>query len=250
MRGYRMVKWHDDDNFWVKMAPMLFPPERMDAAASEVDAILNLTRIQSGSVLDMGCGVGRHSLELARRGFTVTGVDRTHVYLKNAEEQASAEKLDIEFIQADMRNFQRIKEYDAVVSMFTTFGYFETQAENEQVLININNALKSPGVLIMEMMGKEVLARIFRERGWQQIGKYYFLEERSISRDWSWVENRWILIGEDEHYEVEISHWVYSAAELQAMLMASGFKDVQFYGDLAGSPYDTTANRLVAVAQK
>ncbi len=149
-----------------------------------------------------------------------------------------------------MRDFQRNEKFDAALSLFTTFGYFENPAENEQVLLKINKALKSPGVLVMEMMGKEILARIFLERGWQQVGEYYFLEERSISRDWSWVENRWILISEDERYEVKISHWVYSAVELRGMLTAYGFREVQIYGDLAGAPYDTNANRLVVVAKK
>ena len=120
--------------------------------------------------MDIGFGVCRHSLELARRGFAVSGVDLTHGFLQKAEVQASAEKLDIEFIQADMRNFHPREEFDVVLVMFTTFGFFETPAENEQVLININNAIKSPGVLMMEMMGKEVLARIFQGRGWQQVG--------------------------------------------------------------------------------
>jgi SAM-dependent methyltransferase len=245
-----MVKWHDDDDFWIKMAPVMFSPTRLEATREEVDTILALIGIQSGGILDMGCGVGRHSIELARRGFQVTGVDRTQVYLQEAGELAEAEGVNVEFLLADMRDFHHKEKYDAALSLFTSFGYFETPAENQQVLHNIYEALKSPGVLVMDMMGKEILARIFLERGWQQVGDYYFLEERTISRDWSWVENRWILIGEDERYEVEISHWVYSAAELKAMLIESGFRDVQVYGDLAGAPYDTNASRLVAVAKK
>lgn len=245
-----MVKWHDDDKFWEKMTPVLFPLTRIEAASEEIDAVLSLSEIQSGAILDMGCGIGRHSLELARRGFQVTGVDRTQIYLSKAAQQADGQGLDIKFIKADMRDFQSEEEFDGALSLFTTFGYFEAPAENQQVIHNIYEALKSRGVLVMDMMGKEILARIFLERGWQQVGDYYFLEERSISRDWSWIENRWILIGDDEHYEMEVSHWVYSAAELKAMLMVSGFRDIQIYGDLAGAPYDISAKRLVAVAKK
>ena len=64
-----MVKWHDDDKFWEKMTPVLFPLARIEAASEEIDAVLSLADIQNGVVLDMGCGVGRHSIELARRGF-------------------------------------------------------------------------------------------------------------------------------------------------------------------------------------
>jgi len=245
-----MVVWHDDDEFWVKMAPVLFPPGRIETARGEVNAILSLIGIQSGSALDMGCGVGRHSIELARRGFDVTGVDRTQAYLHEAEKRAEAEGLKIDFFQTDMREFSMQEEFDAAFSLFTTFGYFDPPTENEQVLLNIHTALKPSGVLVLDLMGKEILARIFQKRGWQRVGDYFFLEEREISRDWSWIENRWILIGDGEHYEVDICHWVYSAAELKAMLISSGFREVQVFGNLDGASYDTSAERLVMVAKK
>ena len=119
-----MVKWHDDDKFWEKMIPVLFPLARIEASSSEIDAVLCLAGIQNGAVLDMGCGVGRHSIELARRGFHVTGVDRTQVYLSKATNQADGQGLDIKFIKADMREFQRDEEFDGALSLFTTFGYF------------------------------------------------------------------------------------------------------------------------------
>ena len=99
-------------------------------------------------------------------------------------------------------------------------------------------------------MGKEILARIFRERDWREEGGVMWLEERKVSKDWSWIDNRWILLRGDKRQEFRVSHRLYSAAELAALLRECGFGKVEIHGDLAGSPYDHTAERLVVVAQK
>jgi hypothetical protein len=64
------------------------------------------------------------------------------------------------------------------------------------------------------------------------------------------MENRWLLLKEGQHHEYQISHWLYSASELTAMLEVAGFSTVEVYGDLEGAPYDHEARRLVAVAHK
>jgi hypothetical protein len=149
-----------------------------------------------------------------------------------------------------MRRFCRPQAFDAAVSLFTSFGYFEDPAENRQVLANIRDSLRDEGSLILEMMGKEVLARIFRERDWSEQDGILFLEERKVSKDWSWMENRWILLRGQERREFEVSHWLYSATELSAMLKECGFSSVDVYGDLEGAPYDHRARRLVVVAHR
>ena len=246
-----MDTWHESDTFWKTMAATMFHEQRWDAAPGEVDQIIRLLGISPGStILDLGCGPGRHTLELARRGFSVTGVDRTAAYLEEARARASAEDLAIEFVQEDMRRFHRPDAFDAALSMFTSFGYFEDPAENRQVLVNVNRSLKDNGVLLVELMGKEVLARIFTERDWSEDEGAFLLQERQVSRNWSWMENRWILLQGAERHEFKISHWLYAASELTTLLMACGFGAVGIFGDLEGAPYDHTAKRLVAVARK
>ena len=243
--------WHEDDAFWATFASSMFTPERWEAVVEEVDQLLALTKIEPGSrVLDLCCGPGRHALELARRGYLVTGVDRTAAYLGKAREEADTDGLCAEFVQEDMRRFCRPAEFDAALNLFTAFGYFEDQDEDRKVLINLHRSLKAGGTLVMDLMGKERLARVFRERDWHEVDGALMLVERRICQNWSWIENRWLLITDGDRKEFRVSHRLYSASELDALLTECGFSSVAIHGDLSGAPYDHEAKRLVAVARK
>lgn len=245
------LEWHDEDQFWELFAPFMFPEERILATPVEVDMVLDLIQPTLGAhILDLGCGPGRHSLELARRGYQVTGIDRTRRFIENAAHTAEVENLGLEFLLADMRQFSRSTYYESVISMFTSFGYFEDPNENQRVLDNVYLSLKPGGTFLIELMGKEILARIFRERDWQEIDGVYHLQERRIAKNWSWLENRWLLISENEKHEYHVDHWVYSGFELAVMLKEAGFETVKLFGGIDGSPFDNEARRLVAVATK
>jgi len=245
-----MKAWHEDDAFWEAFGPLMFTEKLWAAAPADVDAILELVDLPSGaSVLDLGCGVGRHALELARRRYQVTGVDRTAAYLAEARERARKEGLRGAFLMADMREFVRPAAFDMVLSLCTSFSYFEDAADNKKVLINVARSLKPQGRFVLQLMGKEVLARIFQARDWREQNGTYFLQERTLSDNWGWMRNRWILIQDGSVQEFNVSHWIYSAAELVSLLTSSGFAHVDIYGDLSGAPYDQAAKRLVAVAR-
>jgi SAM-dependent methyltransferase len=247
-----MKTWYEDDDFWRTMAPALFAQRRWEDASLEVDGVLRLTEIPAGSrVLDLCCGPGRHCLELARRGFQVTAVDRNAEYLDCARIQAEKEDLEIEFIQEDMRRFRRPSAFYLALSLYTSFGYFKDPQEDVRVIENLWASLKPGGKLVMEMMGREVLTRVFRERDWQPVEDGgFFLEERKPSLDWTWMNNRWILVKDGAVKKFQISHRVYGAADLTRVLHASGFGMVDLYGSLQGSHYDHVAKRLVVAAIK
>lgn len=247
-----MSVWHEDDAFWETMAPHMFTERRLEATPEEVDNVIGLLDREPGAyILDLACGPGRHTLELARRGYRVTGVDRTTAYLQRAREQAAEENLDVEFMQADMRAFRQPETFDAAVNLFTSFGYFEDPVDDLQVAQNLHASLKPGGRLLMEMMGKEVLARIFRERDWRgNEDGVLFLEEREIRGGWDWIDNRWIMIDGTERREFTLGYRLYSGAELAELLREAGFASVRLYNGLSGGPYDNTAARLAALAEK
>ncbi len=243
--------WYEDDEFWQVVYPLLFHETQWANAPYEVDQILDMTGLEGETaVLDLCCGPGRHSLELARRGFQVTGVDQTASFLDEARRRANEEKLTVEWVQADMREFVRPNAFDAALLLFTSFGYFEEADDNRQVLVNIANSLKPGGNLVLEMQGKENLARMFLPKNWNEFDGTFWLQERCIVNDWNQIQNRWIVIREDARFEYFLTHWLYSAGEITELLHDSGFSMVSVYGGPDKAPYDHTARGLFVVGQK
>ena len=100
-------------------------------------------------ILDVGCGTGRHAIELSKRGYAVTGVDLSESQLKRAREKASKENLKIEFLQGDARNLPFKNDFNLVIMLCEGgFPLMETDEMNFQILQSATNALKDKGKLI------------------------------------------------------------------------------------------------------
>jgi SAM-dependent methyltransferase len=245
--------WHEDDEFWGTFTRTLFSEQRWENAPKEVEGIIALLGIEPGAhVLDLCCGVGRHSLEMARLGYRVTGVDRTREYLDLARQKAADEGLEVEFLEGDMRTFRRPGAFDAIVNLFTSFSFFEDPNEDKKVVVNVQQSLRPGGMFLIDLMGKENIARIFLQHDWhEEEDGTLMLQERKVSEDWSWMENRWIQIKRSgKRKEYIFSHRLYSATELKNLLKECGFNDVRAHGDFKGAPYDQNAKRLVVLGRK
>jgi SAM-dependent methyltransferase len=244
------MDWFEDDRFWVEFGPMLFTAQRAQATPAEVEGFVRLAGLTTGSeVLDLCCGPGRHSLALAARGMRVTALDRTRAYLDQLSLTAKTQELDLTVVEQDMRGDLGASRYDAILNAFTSFGYFDDPADDLHVLQAALRALKPGGTLVMDILGKEVLARGWQERFWTWLpdGRL-LLEERVVERDWGWVRNHWTVLKGAERKDYELRHRLYSGAELRALLQEAGFETVALFGGLDGSAYDRQAWRLVAVA--
>jgi SAM-dependent methyltransferase len=245
------LDWHEDDRFWAQTAPFLLSRRRWEAAPEEVEKIVSLLGLAPGAaVLDLCCGPGRHAFELARRGFRVTGVDRTMAFLAEAQQRAQAEGLDLELVQEDMRRFLRPQGFDAAINMFTSFGFFAAPEDDLLVLRNVSASLRPGGRFLIEMNGKEVLARIFRPRDWTEHDGALILEERELLEGWSRIRSRWIIVRDGKREEFTLTLCLYSGAELPAALQGADFRTMELFGSLDGVPYDQNARRLVALATK
>ncbi len=240
-----------DETFWEKMYTFLFSERKFNDAEQEISSVLDLTAIESGDVLDLACGPGRHATVLAKRGFNVTGVDLTPFLLRQAKELARKESITIEWVQEDMRSFERPEAFDLAINLFTSFGYFEDSRDDIRVLRNVYQSLREGGALVMEMAGKECLASVFAPTGSQKLPDGQVLvERRQVINDWSRIRNEWIVIEGNTATTFEFEVTVYSGQELKGRLFEAGFSEVALFGGYDGSEYGLNARRLVAVARK
>ena len=237
---------------WESIAPVMFDDRRWSEAPGEVAAAVALAEVKPGaSVLDVACGSGRHVLELARLGYEAVGLDITESFVDTGRSLATSQALAAEFVCDDMRTFVREEAFDAAFVFSTSFGYFEDPADDIAVLRNVRASLKPGGVFLIELVGKEVLARTLRPPVWASENGVILLNEQRVRDDWSWADHYTAFVSAQGQgwQEFVLSHRLYSAVELKAALATAGFGEVQCYGGFDGSPYGPAAAALVAVAR-
>jgi SAM-dependent methyltransferase len=248
--------WFEDEEFWKAYASLMFDDDRWAEVPAVVDALLDRAglprRVAPGkrppSVLDTCCGVGRHSIELASRGFDVTGIDITTAYLEAARESAAALEPRPVFVRADLRGFVRPAAYDLALNLFRSFGYFDDPAEDLVALRNIRASLSPGGTFILETLGKEVAALDFMEGEWFERDGWTVLTEYKVAGDWEGLVHRWVLLREGERIDRSFTLRLYSAHEIKALLHEAGFSAAEVYGSPEGGAYDETAHTMVVVA--
>jgi SAM-dependent methyltransferase len=245
-----MADWFADEEFWTETYAFEFPDPVLDAGVAEVDRALALGGVRGGAALDLGCGPGRHAVPLARRGFRVTAVDLSAFHLAKAHTRAQAAGVSIELVRADMRTFVRADAFDLAVSLFTTFGYFEDAGDDLRVLERVHRSLRPGGVLVLDVVSRERLARVVHSaRTERSAAGARLIERHEIVGDGTRVHNEWTVVRDGRARTFEFVLRVYSGPDLEALLAAAGFTTVRLYGALDGRPYDDHAERLVAVAQ-
>src|SRR5260370_24585009 len=158
----RKKEWFDDDAFWRELYTFMFPETRVADAHEHIAKALALAKPRGKSVLELCCGPGRCSIALAKKGLRVTGVDKTEYLLNKARGKAKAARVNIEWVQQDMRDFVRPGSFALVLSMFTSFGYFDDRQDDMTVLQNMFTSLQPGGACLIEVLGKERLAKILQ----------------------------------------------------------------------------------------
>lgn len=246
------MEWFEDETLWRELYPYVFGVERVAAGAGQVAQIVALSGVGDGCVLDLCCGVGRHAVEFARRGFAVTGVDRSRYLLARAREKAEAEAVAVEWVTDDMREFVRPGGFDLACSLFTSFGYFQKEEDNLRVLRNMRASLRDGGTLVMDMVGKEHM----RQQGMAARQTRFadgavLIQQPHANADWTRLASEWTVARADgRRSSYRFEHSLYSGEGLRACLGECGFGEVRVFGDLGGAPYTAEAPRLVAVARK
>ena len=229
--------------------PELFGPLEGNAE-KEVEEILGLLAVPPGSAVeDLGCGRGRHSIPLARRGYVVTGVDLSDKMLGIARSRALREGVSVEWLREDMRVFRRPGAFDLCLSLFTSFGFFN-DLENQRVLDNVGVSLKEGGILLLDL--RNAGKGLSRLEDWDQTievpsGKLWMsirFNRRTMRATAEHVLNRQDGIRISSTFDVR----VYSMDELGMMLGKAGMRVKNFFGSLSGDPFTDESGRMVIVS--
>ena len=154
-RPKRSKPWFEEvfDEDYLRTLPFLRPDQTL-REVEFVAAALNCPA--GGELLDIGCGYGRHAIELVQRGFNVTGLDLSLPLLIRAADEAQRRALSVNFVHADMREMAFEQQFDGAYCMLTSFGYFDEEA-NLRVAERIARALKPGARLLLDIVNRDYM---------------------------------------------------------------------------------------------
>jgi SAM-dependent methyltransferase len=245
--------WFDGyfEEEWLDEIALHTPEER---TRGQVDFVVEKLGLEPGArVLDVGCGHGRHSLELARRGFRVTGVDLSPRSIALARAAADGENLEVVFEERDAREIDFESEFDAGINLFTSvLGYFDAEAENQGVIDGVSHALRPGGSFLVDTINLLSLAGGFEPLHWEEYESGTIMVER---REFDFRRGRnhadWTFVRPDgSRHTLRHSLRIYAPHELVAMFEAAGLDVVGIWGDFDGAELSFATRRLMMRGDK
>lgn len=219
-------------------------------AETLVDLIIeNVCLPDSGSVLDLACGTGRHARLFAARGYKVTAVDLSRKMLDVARSKSYQENLEINFIQQDLRHFSYSGHFDLIINLFTSFGYFDSDEENMGIFRKAYDNLQDDGYFVIDFFNRYFLEKNLIARSEDKAGDAAIIQTRRfeglrVIKEISIKKN-----GHSRNYTESVR--MFSADELSEELNKIGFAIEKTFGDFQGNQYDKFSSpRIILIAKK
>jgi SAM-dependent methyltransferase len=204
-------------------------------------------------VLDLCCGPGRHSVLFARHGYKVIGVDLSQPYLDLARSAANDCGVALETVSADMREIPFDNHFDAVVNMYSSFGYLESEAEDLKVIESISRSLKPQGRVLLDMLNREWAVANYIQRDWHsEADGTLYVEHRALDFASSRMRVRFTIVGPDGSRRDSIGHDIrlYTLTEMTRLLARVGFGEIEVFGGFDDEPYGVESRRMILCARK
>lgn len=221
-------------------------------AEKEVQQVVTLLHPpDQASILDLCCGYGRHSMQLAQRGFQVTGVDISEKQIQHAREVASKAHTQLDFHVADARKLNFQGAFDLVLNMFVSFGFFKEENENKEMLQGVFRALKPGGKLLLDFWNREKEIRDFKPIACEKIKDVIILKEwrfDALAGRLHWKNTVIFPDGKRESWNHSIR--AYTVAELKALVEEVGLKFEAVFGSLAGEEYTIDSPAAIIIAAR
>ena len=202
--------------------------------AAEVDFVEDsLAVAKGGTILDLGCGTGRHAIELTRRGYAVVGFDLSLAMLSRAADEAQDRDQKINFMQGDMREMSFEERFDGIYCWGTTFGFFDEE-KNVQVLKNVYRALRHGGQFLLDVATRDFIIHQSPSLAWFEGEGCVCMDEMAMD----WITSRMkvkrtMMMDDGRNREVEYSIRMYSLHELGKTLHELGFRVCEVSGRTA-----------------
>ncbi|HEY7160228.1 MAG TPA: methyltransferase domain-containing protein [Acidobacteriota bacterium] len=226
-----------------------------EATEQQVRFVLDKLMLpHQAKILDLCCGYGRVTHLLSRdKKYQITGFDLSEDFLEIARSEFSSP--NIKYVQGDIRKLPFKNEFDAVVNLFTSFGYFDSDEENEKILTQINKALKKGGLFLLDYENKFnfVMNEVMKKkRSWYNTrnhqlylieNEYDFVKEREIVTFRQYKDG---FIVKQVCYNIRL----FSFPELEKMLARNGFEILQRWGDFEGGPLTVESKRVITLSRK
>ncbi|MEO0091768.1 MAG: class I SAM-dependent methyltransferase [candidate division WOR-3 bacterium] len=200
-------------------------------------------------ILDLACGYGRHSNRLAKLGYNVTGVDITKEFLDIAKKEAKLRKLKVKYIQQDMRQIRFYNEFDRIMLLFTSFGYFN-DAENLKVLKNISQALKPKGLFCFDTFNRDALLKNFLPYIVIEKGKDLMIERNKYDKKTKRIYNQRIVIRDGKRKDKPFSVRLYTPNEIKSLLAKVGMSIYKMFSDWNSNPFSLDSKRMIIIAER
>lgn len=242
-------KWYEDwfaSDHYLK----LYSNRNQNEAKKAISLIYSFLNINDRiKVLDLACGAGRHSIELAKKNAIVTGVDLSSNLLKIAINDSLAEKLDITYLLSDMRNITFENEFRLIVQLFTSFGYFDCIEDDKLVLANNFRALEIGGFYILDLINKNYLLNNLVSNSIKKIEDLEVVEKRYIIDDFVVKEINLKSPIKEINFNEKVR--LYSMNQILDLLLEIGFDSVKLFGDYDGIEYDQNkSERMILISRK
>jgi SAM-dependent methyltransferase len=247
----RARQWFVDlfDEDYLRTLPFLTP----QATQAEAEFVINAMNLAPGAqVLDLGCGYGRHAMELAARGFHVVGLDLSTPLLVRGGEEAHRRGLTINFVRGDMRELDFENQFDGVYCLFSTFGYFDDET-NKKTLQNVARALKPNGKVLVEILNRDYVIADLPTRVWWEGDGCVVLEEVELNYFSSRIQvNRSVVFDDGRQLEQEISVRGYSLHEVGKLMHAAGFRVLEVSGgyQTKGRFFGNQSRHIIVLAER
>lgn len=212
---------------------------------------------KDAEILDLACGAGRHSILFAKKGFRVTGIDLSKYLISLAKKKLNGEyrkyRDRLKFEIKDMKHFSKPGKFELAVNLFTSFGYFESNKDNESVIKCVAESLKKGGYFVLDFLNKEYLMRNLRAYSIDKEKKKILIQTRDISGNFV-NKNILIVNKQNSHYVFKTFNErirLYSLRGFKKMFRKHRLKLFKLFGDYEGNAYDEkTSPRLILISQR